>query len=172
MPLNPFSKCFWTAIPQKKHHFSPTNGHKMHILGPNQCSLGPSGQFVPLLPYFEGARRYVATMCCMPLHPFYNCFTAASPKIHLPSPKKRPNMPIWVRVVSLCPWYPILRMLDTTQCVASNSTHLASVSGPSPQKKTPFSPENGHKCEFLPKISVFWVQVVRLCPPLPHFGVA
>ena len=40
---------------QKKHHFWPENCQKMPTFTLNQSFLGPGGQLVPPLPYFEGA---------------------------------------------------------------------------------------------------------------------
>ena len=53
MPLKSFYKCFRVAT-TKKTPFSPENPQKMPICTPNQCFLGPGGQFVPPPPLFGG----------------------------------------------------------------------------------------------------------------------
>ena len=54
MPLNRFNNCFRAAT-TKETPFSPKNRQKIPIFTQNQCSPGPGGQFVPPLPYLEGA---------------------------------------------------------------------------------------------------------------------
>ena len=55
----------------KKGHFSFKNGQRMAALGRNQCFLGPGGQFVPPLSYFELA-ELKKIICCRSLNPFNN----------------------------------------------------------------------------------------------------
>ena len=51
-PLIPFNKCF-RAVTTKKTPSFAQKWPKIPILGPNQCFLGPGGQFVPPLPNFQ-----------------------------------------------------------------------------------------------------------------------
>ena len=39
------------------------------------------------------------------------------------------------------------------------------------KKKTIFHPKMAKKCQFLAQISIFWIRVVSLCPPLPILRV-
>ena len=75
----------------------------------------------------------------------------------------------WVRLVSWSPPYPILRVLDSEKDVLRAIEQV--FQGRHHQKNTIFHPKMAKKCQFLAQISIFWVRVVSLCPPLPIFRV-
>ena len=79
MPLTPFNNCFRTTT-TKKTPFPLKNGNKMPIFTPNQCFLGPGGQFVPPVPYLEGLGRKKQKLRSIPLNPINKCFRGVRTK--------------------------------------------------------------------------------------------
>ena len=118
-------------------------------------------------------------MSCMPLKPLHTCFRAATTKKHHFSPENGQKMPIFsqirvfrLRLVSRSPPYPILRVLDSEKDVLRAIEAIELVfQGRQHQKNTNFDPKMAKKCQFLAQISIFWVRVVSLCPPLPVLRV-
>ena len=54
MPLNAVDKCLRAAASRKTPFFAE-HDQKVLIFSSNQCFLGPDGQLVPPLPFFEGS---------------------------------------------------------------------------------------------------------------------
>ena len=151
----------------------------MPIFGPNQYFLRPGGQFVPPRCLFLRVRWTQKKMFCMPWKPFNKCFRGATTKKKHFSPENGQKMPIvsqirvfWVQLVSWSPSYHISRVLDSEKDVLRAIEAIAHVfQGRHYQKNTIFHPKMAKKCQFSAQISIFWVRVVSLCPPLPILRV-
>ena len=112
----------------------------------------------------------------MPLKPFNKWFRAATMKKHHFHGKMANKCQfwaqirvLWVWVVSSCPCYPILRVLNSKKDVFHAIEAIAHVFQGRHNQKKHFSPENGQKSKFLAPIRVVWVRLVSWPPPLPYF---